>query len=140
MRLSPLLTLVFLTGCVAPAPRPISDLTDRLTGTWGEAGYEDVCEQNPATIAFTPDGEYMIVERKIQGCATETDCRKSFRYRILSHTNSYIRVAMENETRMAPNGRPVIWHIVPLGQNTFCWGRDDWSPGGCTPGRKRCEI
>lgn len=137
-RLALPLTMALLAGCATAVPHPFAELSDRLVGTWGEAGEEDVCERNPATISFTSDGQYMLVERKLVGCATEIDCRKRFRYRILGHTDAYIRVQMENETRMTPEGTPVIWHIVPLGPNAFCWGRDDWPGGGCTPERKRC--
>lgn len=140
IRLVLLLTMTALAGCATATSRQPADLSARLIGSWGEASSSDVCERNPETITFTPDGQYMLVERKVLGCATEADCRKSFRYRILGHTDSYIRVAMENETRLDANGNPVVWHIVPLDHNTFCWGRDDWPEGGCTPNRKRCGI
>jgi hypothetical protein len=133
-------TMAALIGCsTAPSRQPV-DLYANLTGSWGEASSDDVCERNPEAITFTADKRYMIVERKIFGCATETDCRKTFKYEVLGHTDRYIRVAMENESRVDDDGHPVIWHIVPLDHNTFCWGRDDWPEDGCTPNRKRCGI
>jgi hypothetical protein len=82
----------------------------------------------------------MLITYADVGWVTETDSRKIFRYRILSVGESSIRVALENEPRLDPNGKPVVWHIVVVDDETYCWGRDDWPKGLCTPPRKRCRI
>jgi len=74
------------------------------------------------------------------GWVTEDDSRKVFRYKILDDDQGFLRVAMEDEPRLDAEGRPVIWHVVLVDDDTYCWGRDDWEPGSCTPVRRRCPM
>lgn len=74
------------------------------------------------------------------GWATQNDSRKVFRYRILSTDDFALRTQLENESRLDDQGQPVVWHIVVVDAETYCWGRDDWPQGACTPPRKRCET
>jgi hypothetical protein len=133
------LVAIGVGGCAShPAPNSqTSTVFEQLKGTWSE---EHTNCQNPNVVSFDDDRTMMLIEYAEVGWATETDSRKVFRYRILSTDHSAIRVQLENESRLDEKGKPVVWHIVVVDAETYCWGRDDWPQGACTPPRKRCEI
>lgn len=141
MRLLQTFTMVVLlavAGC-ATAPTPASSpVFDRLLGQWDERG-ESLCE-SPHVLSFDETKATMLITYADVGWASESDSRKTFRYKILDVAPSSIRVALENESRLDSNGEPVVWHIVIVDDDTYCWGRDDWPIGACTPFRKRCGI
>jgi hypothetical protein len=122
------------TGGAGKSP----SLEKQLQGLWADE--KEQCLSNPETIEFSADGSEMTITRAKMGWATKSDSRKVFRYRILSRTATYLRVELERESRLDAAGRPVIWHIVPVDSQTFCWGRDDWAHSACTPPRVRCGI
>ncbi len=117
-----LFVVAIASGCASARRSADSAVSDRLVGVW--ADFPEQCATNPESIEFTPDGEFMIVTRAKLGWATKTDSRKVFRYRILSRHATYLRVALENESRLDEQGRPVIWHIISVDKTTYCWGRD----------------
>jgi hypothetical protein len=130
-----LLVAVGLVGCVASPPSPAPAVFDRLVGHWDDVGD---CK-NPHIISFDDDESLMMVEYAEVGWVTENDSRKVFRYWILGRNDPVLRTQLENEPRLDDQGNPVVWHIVVVDADTYCWGRDDWPQGACTPPRKRCK-
>jgi hypothetical protein len=130
-----LLVAVGLAGCAASPPSPAPGVFDQLVGQW-----DDVPDcKNPHTISFDGDKSVMMVEYAEVGWVTESDSRKVFRYRILGMHDAVLRTKLENEPRLDDQGKPVVWHIVVVDADTYCWGRDDWPQGACTTPRKRCK-
>lgn len=134
------LTLSFCTatffGCAAAPTIRDATIYDRLSGRW-DTVHEGSCA-NYHELSFDAARKTMFNTYADVGWITENDSRKVMRYTILDDDKGYLRVALENESRLDAEGRPVIWHVVLVDDDTYCWGRDDWSPGSCTPVRKRC--
>ena len=128
---------VAFAGCASHPKSQTSDVFEQLAGKWSE---ESANCKNPHTLTFGDNNRTMLIEYAEIGWVTENDSRKAFRYRILGIERSALRVQLENEPRLDDQGRPVVWHIVAVDAETYCWGRDDWPEDGCTPPRKRCEI
>lgn len=133
-----LLVAVGLVGCVSHPPSRIPGVFEQLVGNWDEE-HPDFCKK-PHVLSFDDDKSTMTVEYSEVGWVTESDSRKVFRYRILSTNHSALRTQLDNEPRLDDRGTPVVWHIVVVDADTYCWGRDDWPEGACTPPRKRCKI
>lgn len=128
------LVAVGFAGCASHPSSQTPTVFEQLVGTWSE---ESAGCKNPHSLTF--DGnKNMLIEYAQMGWVTETDSRKVFRYRILGADESALRVQLENEPRLDEQGKPVVWHIVAVDAETYCWGRDDWPEGACTPPRKRC--
>jgi hypothetical protein len=62
---------------------------------------------------------------------------ETVRYRVLQ-SEPNLRMVIEGETRKTAAGEPVVWDLVLLSNDQFCWHRTDWSPGACTKAIVRC--
>ena len=93
---------------------------------------------SPVLVVAVDDKKTMIVTYTEVGWVTENDGRQVFRYHILDVAPSSLRVKLENEPRVDDEGKTVVWHIVLVDHKNYCWGRDDWLQGECTPPRIRC--
>jgi hypothetical protein len=130
-----LLFTLYIAGCSSTTNIPPT-LVNQLTGNWDEQ-YEDSCKVNFHSLEVRDSG--LIVKYISEGYVTEDDARQVFRYDILSVEEGFLRVQLENESRLDSGGKAVIWHLKPQGNNQYCWGRDDWPENGCTPVRIRCR-
>lgn len=127
---------VGIVGCASsPAPERL-DVASTLVGRWDD-NQEDFCS-NAHVISFDRRKKTMLVTYAEKGWATKDDSRQVFSYEILSADSSVFRVRMDGESRLDDKGNPVVWHVVLVDQDTYCWSRDDWPAGECTPPRKRC--
>jgi hypothetical protein len=133
-----LVLAVGLAGCVSQPPSKAPDVFSQLVGAWDEV-HENSCK-NAHVLRFDDKRTMMLLTYRDVGWVTETDSRKVFRYKVLSTSRSSLRVQLEREPRLDDHGNPVVWHITPIDGDTYCWGRDDWPQGACTPPRKRCGI
>lgn len=124
------------TGCATAPPGSTPTIYERLIGRW-DTVHEDSCA-NYHELSFDAARKTMFNTYAEVGWVTEHDSRKVMRYAILDDKQGFLRVKLEDESRLDDAGRPVIWHVVLVDDNTYCWGRDDWAPGSCTPVRKRC--
>lgn len=131
-----LIVAVGLAGCASPQQR--SSVFEQLVGNWDEE-HPGFCK-NPHALSFDDSKSTMMVEYAEVGWVTKSDSRKMFRYRILGANHSSLRTQLENEPRLDDKGNPVVWHIVVVDADTYCWGRDDWPEGACTPPRRRCKV
>lgn len=135
LRCIPILVLLF--GCATSSPVEEPTIFSQLTGNW-DTEDASTCESFRA-ISFSDDHKVMISTYSEIGYATETDAREQFIYDVLEVGESELRLELEEESRLDSEGNPVVWILRLVDENTFCWGRDDWRPGGCTPPRIRCE-
>ena len=136
LRCVPLLALLF--GCATSSPIEEPTIFSKLIGDWDTEG-ASTCE-SVRTISFSDDKKVMISTYSDIGYASKTDARKQFNYDVLEEGRSELRLALENESRLDDDGNPVVWILRLVDENTFCWRRDDWRPGGCTPPRTRCKT
>jgi len=135
--LSNFLILALLSGCVTGSAIDRPSIFSTLTGKW-DTDNPPTCESYRA-ISFSDDGKTITVSYPDNGYASEFDARSKFEYDILDVNESWLRMALQNEQRLDADGKPVVWVLKLVDENTFCWGRDDWPSDGCTPPRFRCE-
>lgn len=132
------LILSLLSGCAVDQAIDRPTIFKSLTGIWDE--------ENPATcefsraLSFSDDGRTMTATFPETGYASERDARKSFDYEILEVNESWLRMALLDEPRTDADGKPVVWILKLIDEDTFCWGREDWQPYECTPPRFRCDT
>ena len=131
------LILALLFGCAVDPTIDRPSIFSTLTGKW-DADNPPTCESYRA-ISFSDDGKTMTATYPDTGYASEADARNKFDYEILDVSESWLRMALQNEQRLDADGKPVVWILKLVDENTFCWGRDDWQPDECTPPRFRCD-
>lgn len=109
----------------------------KIEGSWGLAGVV-ACDENAQDIRFSGSGDYMYVTYRdpipsVQGM------EQFFRYRVLGSAGSAVRMELEGETRTTEAGASVVWDLVLVNSDAFCWHRTDWELGACTPQEHRCS-
>lgn len=128
--------IALVSGCSSTSSIDPSMIM-KLSGTWDEAT-EGRCSTNYHTI--TINGSVLKLSYVEKGYISETDGRQTLTYSILSAEDNFLRVQLENETRLDSKGKPVIWHLKPLTVDQYCWGRDDWGQSQCTVPRVKCKL
>ena len=128
----------FLTGCSTVSVQ--SDLggpiREVLVGNWQWKGIP--CDEAPS-YSFSNDGAFMYV-RSERGMKMG-DASKSYTdvtYMILDESSHVLRTQIDGEDRRTERGDIVVWDLVMLSQNGFCWHRTDWPAGSCTKVLRRC--
>ena len=108
-------------------------------GIWGWEQSEELgCGGNSHTLSFTKDRAVMLLKHEEASIAQGIPA-EAVRYRVLQ-SEPGLRMAIEGESRMTPAGEPVVWDVVMLSADRFCWRRTDWSPESCTPAVVRCPV
>ena len=131
------LAAAFSSSITGESPTEGETLTfqEIASGTWG-LDIEGVgCNENPHTIEFSDDG----AEMRLQYASGAGDGRPAeFTYDVIGEGPAFMRMTLRGETRTTESGETVIWELVLLSGDRYCWRRSDWSPGGCTPPATRC--
>lgn len=141
MNLRPFI-IVFTTlisACSISLKDQNNELVSNLEGNWDEV-HENACAEGFRTIKFSDDGKRLFITFSDVGYIQGDESRKIFKYKILDYSSDRIRMLLEDEPRLDSAENPVVWHLVAKSKNTYCWGRDDWPLGSCTPARYRCET
>jgi hypothetical protein len=128
-----------LAGCKT-VEQPKVSVYEVLPGKWGwrhdkHAG----CDSNPHIISFSEDRKEMTLTyaRPAETVIGET---MTSRYRILSDS-PHLRVLLEGETRRNPaTNRLVLWDLVLVTPDQYCWHRADGKPGSCSRRIVRCQA
>jgi len=60
-------------------------------------------------------------------------------YQVLSESPDSLRMRIVGETRRTHAGEPVVWDLVLLSRDSYCWHRTDWPSQGCTGRVLRCN-
>jgi hypothetical protein len=116
---------------------PVESYYELLPGTWGWKNYKPAsCDVNPQVISFTGDRRTMLVQFTESIVWPVPVQNKTLRYEVLD-TKPYLRMMIEGEWRMK-DGKPVVWDLVMLSPNRFCWHRADWPLSSCTRAIVRC--
>ena len=110
-----------------------------LTGTWGWTEGGPSCAENPHTITFTADQKFMDLTMRDPVTARWGETIQTVRYRILERTPDYLRTQIIGEKEKAPDGSLVVWDVIGLSPDHYCWHRTDWPPGACTAKMERCK-
>ncbi len=110
-----------------------------LPGDWGWEESEELgCGQNSQTLTFTKDRKVMLLKHK-EASATQGIPAEAVRYRVLQ-AEPTLRMAIEGETRRTPAGEPVVWDLIMITADRYCWHRTDWALDACTSAVVRCPV
>jgi hypothetical protein len=127
-----------VTGCASTKPADHSVFAV-LPGPWGWEESEELgCGNNSHTLSFTENRRVMLLKYK-EASTKQGVPVKAVRYHVLQ-SEPNLRMAIEGETRMTPAGEPVVWDLVMISADRFCWHRTDWEPGVCTTAVVRCPV
>jgi hypothetical protein len=129
--------LLLLSGCATITEQP-NAVKSLLKGQWGWSE-TDECTRNPHTISFSEDGRIMSIEYAAVGYVQSGEARKTFVYDVVAYNHNAVRAALREESRVDAQGQPVVWDLVPIDNNKYCWHRTDWAEGACTAPILRCE-
>lgn len=124
-------------GILAPNPSSGDPLTRRAEGRWGLAGVNS-CADNAQTMRFSEDGKTMFLSYR-KPVQSVTGYEQFFEYEVLGAAGNAIRMSLSGENRKTDEGQPVVWDLVVLSADVFCWHRSDWELGRCTAPQHRCE-
>jgi hypothetical protein len=118
-----------------PPEEELHRLQDIASGTWGFDIDGVRCNENFHTINFPESGETMIL-RYAKGVEGQPPTEAV--YRLLGEGPGFMRMKIEGEKRTTDTGEPVVWDLMLLSQDSYCWHRTDWQEGGCTQPAYRC--
>jgi hypothetical protein len=110
-----------------------------LPGTWGWTianGFG--CDENPHDIEFSADRKSMFYSVQDPVESPTGEIVKTIQYHILD-TSPHLRMRIEGETRTTPAGDPVVWDLILISPDRYCWHRTDWPVGACTANIERCQ-
>jgi hypothetical protein len=115
-------------------------MTDVLPGVWDWEEAPKQCQENPHSISFTAGGSRMEV-RHPKGAVVGNQAPQLVTvYRILAEAPASLRMEIVGETRKTERGDPVVWDLILLSRDSYCWRRTDWPPQGCTGRILRCPL
>lgn len=120
----------------APAGEETLRFQDIANGVWGMDIEGVTCAENPHTIQFSEDGRKMSL-RYAKG--NDGAAPSEFSYEVLSEGPGFARMTLVGEERTTAEGQQVVWDLVLLTANQYCWHRTDWQPDGCTKPATRCQ-
>ena len=89
--------------------------------------------------SFSEDGAKMFVQAPPGGLSAGGEPREMIAYQVLAENENTLRMVIENEERRTESGHVVVWDLVLINKDNFCWHRADWQPGNCTKVLKRCD-
>jgi hypothetical protein len=122
------------------AARPLTVL-DVIRGTWGWTVPEDLsCTENPHTIQVSADGTEMTLSHaRPHEDFTGKISSEPAHYDVVHVGADRIRMNLRGEQRTTPTGELVVWDLMMLSSNEYCWRRTDWQATGCTRSIVRCD-
>ena len=127
-------------GCATgPIQEPGANVYEVLAGDWGWIGSED-CAEAPIEMRFSDGGKRMHLSHSPEADDGSREPRRETSYTVLKQTESALRMSMDDEDRLDISGNPVMWDLVLLSNDEYCWHRTDWQATSCTQSVLRCEI
>jgi hypothetical protein len=133
--------LILLAATTLAQAGPIEEgktylIRDIVTGTWGTEFEGAKCSDNPHTLTFSAGGQMMTLA---YAKSLNADPPTKVEYQIIGEGKGFIRMQKLTETETGGDGQLVMWDIVLLGPDSFCWHRSDWADDGCTKPITRCK-
>lgn len=128
-----------LVGCKT-TELPAPSVYEVLPGTWGSRLYKDVgCDSNPHVISFSEDRSQMTL-RYAQPARTVLGEAMTLQYKVLSD-EPHLRVQLEGERRRNPStDKLVVWDLIMVSADQYCWHRADRRLGSCSSRIVRCQA
>lgn len=110
------------------------------SGSWGWPDGDFSCEGNAVTYRFSDDLRVVTATLAHPAPNVGTGVLESdYAYEVDAIGTDSIRMRMRGEDRRAPDGALVVWDLLVLSHDAFCWHRTDWPEGACTDSLTRCD-
>lgn len=134
---------LMLAGCVSQPTvddkaSTASSIRAQLPGRWDWADSSPRCGDTAAELSFTDDGQGLRVRVATGVYIGTTLLGPEAKYAILVESPTVLRMQLDGETRQTTAGAVVVWDVVLLDPNQFCWHRADWKSDVCTKPMQRC--
>lgn len=140
-----LVSIVFalMAGCATTVPNPVPNteapsVRDHLPGRWDRTDASPRCDLEAAQYSFSADGRQVRVWVPTGIYLGEVALGPTAAYEIIDATPGVMRMSLIGETRSTEAGLPVVWDLLMLDTDSFCWHRTDWPVGACTKLWTRC--
>jgi hypothetical protein len=132
-----ILAIAVLLGPTASlsAQQAQGDVRTQLVGRWRWEHSSADCKDGHV-ISFSADGRLML----LTPAPPKGDTTDVTQYEILGLGPSTVRGRIIDETRRTDRGEVVVWDLVLLERDRYCWHRTDWQSGGCTQPIVRCKA
>lgn len=118
------------------SPRTTKDVRELAAGTWGFEVEGASCSDNPHTLAFSDVGRTMTMQYSV---GLDGNAPTKATYTVLATGVDFIRMRKVDESEKTESGETVVWELLILSEDSYCWHRTDWQPGGCTQPASRCK-
>jgi hypothetical protein len=135
-------SIALLASCASSPPKEAVELSIRsvLPGRWDWAEASPRCGESAAQFAFSEASSELRVHVPTGVYLDRTLLGPDATYRIVGESPRVMRMHMLGETRRTETGDLVVWDLVLLDADSFCWHRTDWPPEACTKRLTRCEA
>ena len=114
------------------------DVVERSAGFRGM--FRGFDRPSAARFAFSEAGSELHVHVPTGVYLDSTALGPDATYRIVGEASRVMRMQMVGEVRRTETGDLVVWDLVLLDADSFCWRRVDWPPEACTKRLTRCEV
>lgn len=116
------------------------DIFAAVEGKWAWTTADSGCTRDWHWISFTPEHKVMTIRLSKPYRRPDGTFDSVAVYDIQAYTRSWIRGAIRGETRLTPQGRPVVWDLVLRSPDRYAWHRTDWVVGAYTAEIRRCPA
>ncbi len=114
-----------------------SDIFSTIEGTWAWKDREN-CGEKWHRIEFR-DNNTTAYFWMPEGKTSKRTGKNYYTYEVRGHDRKSIRMFLNGEDRKDKEGNLVVWDLVLVDNDRYCWHRTDWKPGGCTKKILRCN-
>ncbi|NDV02056.1 hypothetical protein [Pseudoroseicyclus tamaricis] len=118
-----------------------ADVLERLAATaWGHDFSADATCLNPHRFSFPADRSRLIVTWDAPITDYEGNERLSGGYDVLEEGERSLTLALHGESRLGPDGEPVLWVLQLLETGVYCWRTDDQTILQCAHPAMACPA
>jgi len=128
----------------APSAQPpdasagaLGQMSSALAGTWCWPNINNG-SHNPHSLRFSADGQKLFLEYSHPHVGADGKPHLGVEYDVESIDPKQARMRLVGETRKTDAGEPVVWDLVVLPAERYCWRRTDWKADACTDPVTRC--
>jgi hypothetical protein len=115
----------------------LDEIERSLQGVWCWANVKEG-SQNAHAVRFSSDGKKMNLEYVAPRMQPDGTPRPPVEYDVEFIEQTRARMSLIGEDRTTDAGAPVVWDLIVLPDDRYCWHRTDWAADSCTDPISRC--